>query len=516
MHIWMVQGNFDHLIISRLQLKTAGSGSGLRGCRIAGILAMRISEAEREVTNAELVIEIELQICHPTEDADPEMIQNETFDLVGSGVDSETERLIILDMENMKRAMPPGVTYACCIYRVPPTMREVNEASYTPRVVSIGPFHHGRDEYESMENQKMRYLNDFVERTQKSLKDIVNIAHSWEVRARRCYSQSVEPSSAKFVLMLLKDGVFIVEHMLRIRRKVTITHEDFLVMKPWLSTDVGHDLILLENQLPFFVIHGLYALLPPDQSGTLPSTSTTLENLINLIRECFSNYYDPKTTISSARPKHLLDLIYYFQIPKEPPKWDEKNSGTDEVKLPKYSATRLHQAGVKFQVSESKCLLDIKFRKEDGALEMPLIRIEDSSESFLRNLVAFEQCHFPHCELYMAYYILLLDKLVNTCGDVDVLEKDGVIENLLGDNETLSTTINKLGAHITLWKGSYYFASICNDLDAYCSVPRHEWMATCRREYCSTPWRILSIIAATILLILTMIQTINSIVAFFV
>uniref|UniRef100_A0A7N0SXD3 Uncharacterized protein n=1 Tax=Kalanchoe fedtschenkoi TaxID=63787 RepID=A0A7N0SXD3_KALFE len=515
MHIWMVQGNFDYLIISLLQLKTAGSGSGLRGCRIAGILAMRSSEAEREVTNAELVIEIELQICHPTEDADPEMIQNETFDLVGSDVDSETERLIILDMENMKRAMPPGLTTDCCIYRVPPTMREVNEASYTPRVVSIGPFHHGRDEYASMENQKMRYLNDFVERTQKSLKNIVNIARSWEERARRCYSQSVEPNSAKFVLMLLKDGVFIVEHMLRIRRKVTKTHEDILVMKPWVSTLVKHDLILLENQLPFFVIHGLYALLP-SQSGTLPGT--TLENLINLIREYFSNYCDPKTEISSAEPRHLLDLIHYFLEPKKPARLNKKYRGRDEVKFPEFSATRLHQAGVKFQVSKSKCLPDIEFRIEDGTLEMPRLRIEDSSESFLRNLVAFEQCHCPYCELYIGYYILLLDKLVNTSGDVDVLEKHGVIENLIGDIETLSTTINKLGAHITLWKGedSNYFASICNDLDLYCRVPRHEWMATCRREYCSTPWRILSIIAATILLILTMIQTINSIVAFFV
>uniref|UniRef100_A0A7N0TZP5 Uncharacterized protein n=1 Tax=Kalanchoe fedtschenkoi TaxID=63787 RepID=A0A7N0TZP5_KALFE len=405
--------------------------------------------------------------------------------------------------------MPPDVTSDCCIYRVPPTMRKVNEASYTPHVVSIGPFHHGRDEYASMENQKLRYLNDFVERTQKSLKDIVNIiAQSWEERARRCYSQSVEPNSAKFVLMLLKDGVFIVERMLRICCKVTVTPQDMLIMKPWLSTDVNHDLILLENQLPFFVIHGLYSLLPPDQSGTLPSTT-----LKNLIRECFSEYIPKTTKISSGEPRHLLDLIYNFQIPEEP----ARDSGMNEAKLPEFSATRLHEAGVKFKVSKSKCLLDIKFRKEDGVVEMPLLRIEDSSESFLRNLVAFEQCHYPYGELYIGYYILLLDKLVNTSGDVDVLEKDGVIENFIGDNETLSTMINKLAAHhITLSKGSYYLASICNALDAYCSVPRHEWMATCRREHCSTPWRILSIIAAAILLILTMIQTISSIVGFFV
>lgn len=35
------------------------------------------------------------------------------------------------------------LTSGCCIYKVPPKIRKVNEEAYIPTLVSIGPFHHG-------------------------------------------------------------------------------------------------------------------------------------------------------------------------------------------------------------------------------------------------------------------------------------------------------------------------------------------------------------------------------------
>ena len=31
----------------------------------------------------------------------------------------------------------------CCIYKVPRKLRQVNKEAYTPKLISIGPFHHG-------------------------------------------------------------------------------------------------------------------------------------------------------------------------------------------------------------------------------------------------------------------------------------------------------------------------------------------------------------------------------------
>jgi hypothetical protein len=41
--------------------------------------------------------------------------------------------------------IPYAFSGTCCIYKVPERLRELNEKAYTPRVVSIGPIHHGKD-----------------------------------------------------------------------------------------------------------------------------------------------------------------------------------------------------------------------------------------------------------------------------------------------------------------------------------------------------------------------------------
>lgn len=49
----------------------------------------------------------------------------------------------------------------CCIYKVPGRLRRLNPDAYSPRVVSIGPLHHGREELEAMEDQKIEVSAEF-------------------------------------------------------------------------------------------------------------------------------------------------------------------------------------------------------------------------------------------------------------------------------------------------------------------------------------------------------------------
>ena len=53
-------------------------------------------------------------------------------------------------------AVSPSEWPECCLYRVPKQLRNVNEEAYTPKLVSIGPLHHGREELRDMEMQKLR------------------------------------------------------------------------------------------------------------------------------------------------------------------------------------------------------------------------------------------------------------------------------------------------------------------------------------------------------------------------
>ena len=77
----------------------------------------------------------------------------------------------------------------CCIYRVPESLRESNEKAYAPRVVSIGPINHGKENLKAMEDHKIMYLQQFLERSKVSVEDLINIVKDNETKLRDCYAE---------------------------------------------------------------------------------------------------------------------------------------------------------------------------------------------------------------------------------------------------------------------------------------------------------------------------------------
>ncbi|KAL9385709.1 hypothetical protein Peur_022719 [Populus x canadensis] len=163
-----------------------------------------------------------------------------------------------------------------CIYKAPAALCDSNRACYTPRVISIGPFHHDSEseKLRPMEIQKQRYLKEFCKRlrgkTKEQVQESLNVLSSTiEVekdKIKHCYADDtfVEFSKDdKFVKMILFDAVFIFELFLKNeedRRDNKRYQDDFIIGKPWLRAAIQRDLILLENQLPFFILEKLYSL----------------------------------------------------------------------------------------------------------------------------------------------------------------------------------------------------------------------------------------------------------------
>ena len=74
-------------------------------------------------------------------------------------------------------------------------------------------------------------------------------------------------------------------------------------------------------------------------------------------------------------------------------------------------------------------------------LEIPSFTVGDATECVIRNLMALEQCHYPR-KAYICNYIVLLDHLINTAEDVDLLVEKKVLFNWLGSNKAVATLIN--------------------------------------------------------------------------
>ena len=105
----------------------------------------------------------------------------------------------------------------------------------------------------------------------------------------------------------------------------------------------------------------------------------------------------------------------------------------------------------------------------------------------------------------------VLDYLINTSKDVDILVRKNILLNWIEDSESVANLFNGLCKNIIYSYISSHFTILCKELNAYCSNPWNKLKATLRRDYCNTPWRTAASIAGILLLVLTIIQTVSSV-----
>ncbi|TKY46086.1 UPF0481 protein isoform X3 [Spatholobus suberectus] len=194
----------------------------------------------------------------------------------GQSSDSLSEQQCLeTKLTKMLLNVEPPETYGLdkqCIYRVPHIIRETNPKAYTPRIVSIGPFHKARDVGKeddilgSMEELKLKYLKGFLNRTQLPIGDFV-------VKLK-----GLEES---------------------IRRPKDWEGNDPLLLKLWMLDDIDHDLILLENQLPFFVLEQLY---------NFTGMNRVFTPFLNIAFNYLKSIH-PGTVCPTEPPMHFTDLL---------------------------------------------------------------------------------------------------------------------------------------------------------------------------------------------------------------
>lgn len=403
----------------------------------------------------------------------------------------------------------PPLSPNCCIYRVPPKVRNLNEKVYAPQVVAIGPFHHGEQKLQPMEEHKLRYLQAFLLRIRHnlSLEDCENVITKWEKRIRNSYAENFDLTSDQFVKIVLVDSCFVIEAILSYsssiyKRTIYLPKSNFLYET---------DMMLLENQLPFFVLDGLYHLAFPHEPKTkfleLCIRYFFYRMLIQVDVDRLITKVKDYLAASSHKIQHFVDLLRVCHLPSALRlRSDER---FDLVTIPK--VTEAHEAGIELKKASSIFPLDIQYTP--AVLEIPQVVVDEASEYLLSNILVLEMCHYKH-NSYVRDYVFFMDMLIDTPKDVDLLIQNGIIVSWTRDSSAVANLFNNAGYNFPIISAKYYFYNVSRDLKAYCSVPRHRWKAAFKRDYCSTPWIIASTTAAVILLLLTFIQTISSIRSF--
>ncbi|KAG5562784.1 hypothetical protein RHGRI_005492 [Rhododendron griersonianum] len=217
---------------------------------------------------------------------------------------------LVTSVRGMIDALPP-ISLDHYIYRALQCVRQLNEKAYTPRQVLIGPLHHGKENLLPMEEQKLRYLSSFLDRTKLSLEDCIRFVRGLEQRVRECYVESINLSSDEFVKTILIDSSFVVEVIWRTNFLMKEDQTDYLSKPISLVDVVRRDMILLENQIPHFVIASLFNLAPHHpKTSELSFVGLSIRyfgyvSLLNHIPQ----------TVSESEVKHFVDLLRLCHLP---------------------------------------------------------------------------------------------------------------------------------------------------------------------------------------------------------
>jgi hypothetical protein len=303
-------------------------------------------------------------------------------------------------------------------------------------------------------------------------------------------------SSQRFLDLILYDAVFIFELFLKYREGREKYIKDSILKETWLRFAIRRDLILLENQLPFFILEKLYKLLPENIKGEDTE-------FITLACSYFKTHLPSDFPPAATTPLHFTDLVRSLLS------FARGNGNSVDLIKSFHSATKLRQAGVKFKVKLAyDCLLDVEFRRRlITEFYIPQLEINGNTESLFRNLVALEK-RFYRGQEYICHYINLLSILVVKPKDAKLLMKNKIV-TYYKDEVAVRDLIYSLASSTTDLHSCYH--GIFSTVDDYYKSSWAGNPAYFIEEFFGNFGKGVGTVSAAIFLILTLVQTICAI-----
>ncbi|KAK6122746.1 hypothetical protein DH2020_043514 [Rehmannia glutinosa] len=382
------------------------------------------------------------------------------------------------------------------IYRVNDLLRNENEHSYDPRIISIGPYHRGKQHLNKMEREKKRYLKLLLASSNESSVDrYVKKIKGFEDRARKCYSEPIALGQDEFVQMLLLDGVFIVQFLRKYEK-----FDDAIFKFEHVTRHVLHDLLLFENQIPLFVLDEVFNL----------SRTNAQEKFGELVWPLVLPSAVPAlASLQDLDSHHLLGLVHRLNCFTFSP--DNNFHHVENIN----SASELKEAGIRFDNCKDDgniSWLDIRFNKYKKIC-VPTLDISDVTESWFRNMIAYEYylpCDHPK---YVTDYTFFLHCLVHAPRDAQLLRRYGIISNWLGGDEMVYHLINQLGTNV-LTSEKFSYSDVFCHVNRHCKRRRYRWIAILRRDYFDSPWKLISLVAGIVILAVGIVQVVFAILSY--
>lgn len=414
--------------------------------------------------------------------------------------------------------------------KVPPLLRKKKRSKeyYDPKIVSFGPYHHGRAELRAAETIKTKVAREFISENGKSIEDLYIKVHKLNEYARRCYidGSTGDYSEEAFALMMLLDGCFIIvliEHFVSRKQKgnefsMIRSHLGILSLQYLIP-----DMLLLENQIPFRVLEVLMRNIYNNEKEGL----TMIKSFLNIVH--WGKFQNGATGDEDMQPRvHLLELLK-TQISKHHP---EKGKRATDIDITRYlqsfgSVCDLQAKGIKFKPcntislhsgknkkTRSISLRDVEFRLGffTGELKLPPLILGSDSQVYYTNLIAFEMCATGthHNDFTVSSYISFMNSIIDYPEDVKELRSKRIILHTLSSDEEVFRTLKEIST--TNWPQDFFiYQEVREVIEKHYNSKIRTWMAVISHKYFSYPWSAFGLLVAGIAIVLSFLQTIYTI-----
>jgi hypothetical protein len=308
------------------------------------------------------------------------------------------------------------------MHRYPACLGAVDKSYTVPRLVAVGPYHHGLEHLKEAEEVKKVAVGHCTGKG-KFLKEMYEEFIPVANDARHFYDKDVMAgiSDNDFQHMMFFDACFLVQYMvMRTTRRDTIDRSLQRFMSPN-RIDIFHDIMLLENQLPWTVVDKVMKLL---------DSSWISKKFVTRMRYCMMPHDhredpEPKPFIwyEDYNPPHLLGLLRYYIVGRRCDCDIDEGKPEPEPKNMSFSvsAMDLAEIGITLKANKTMQLIDMHLNQK-GAVFTELclapLCLDRNRASHLFNMAALELCMVKSFgaakeeDSAVCSYVLLLANLV--------------------------------------------------------------------------------------------------------
>jgi len=215
--------------------------------------------------------------------------------------------------------------FCMSIFNVPKELLAQMPEAYTPQSVSIGPYHHWRSELYDMERYKLASARRFQKRINGRKFEPVVVEefkkYDWQIRS--CYHKFIDYKEETLAWIMALDATFLLECLqFYVRHADKSSDVDVKqlgrVLHPTgtgsTHNSIFRDLMMLENQLPLFLLQNLLEL----QLGSKAKAEERLSSLLRLVCQelsPFSFKLPENSNLHINERGHVLEVLYYAVVP---------------------------------------------------------------------------------------------------------------------------------------------------------------------------------------------------------